>query len=281
MKLDHIVVAADESDAGREAVRAALDIAKTTAARVTVMRTVPIPAVPVFLDVRGGGDAQLADLHAVELERLRSWLAGEVVSPGELAAVEPAVTYGVPGVEICRFAEERGADLLVLGRKPRSQMTRLLMGDTADAVARRSRVPCLFVPPGHRPIRQVLAALDGTARGLSVLVTACDFATKLGATLRAVTVERAPVGEPAELAKALPVERSSKLESQVRAIAATGLEVRRGQIVDQVLAAVDDGDADALVIGYHRGGPPGVLEAGSTARRLAHTAHCAVLTVPL
>jgi nucleotide-binding universal stress UspA family protein len=35
------------------------------------------------------------------------------------------------------------------------------------------------------------------------------------------------------------------------------------------------------VIGCHRGGPPGILEAGSTARRLAHTAPCAVLTIPL
>ena len=51
--------------------------------------------------------------------------------------------------------------------------------------------------------------------------------------------------------------------------------------MDQILAAVDDHDADALVIGYHRGGPPGLLEAGSTARRLAHTAHCPVLSIPL
>ncbi len=281
MKLDHIVVAADESDAGREAVRAAVDLAGKASARVTVMRTVPIPAVPVFKDVRGGGEVQIADLEAVEADRLRTWLRADVLSPAELAAVEPAITYGVPGVEICRFAEVREADLLVLGRKPRSQMTRLLLGDTADAVARRSRIPCLFVPPGHRPVRQVLAALDGTARGLGVLVAACDFASGIGAALRAVTVERAPVGEPVELANALPVARSAQLESQVRAITASPLEVRRGPIVDEVLAAVDDSDADALVIGYHRGGPPGVLEAGSTARRLAHTAHCAVLTIPL
>jgi nucleotide-binding universal stress UspA family protein len=48
-----------------------------------------------------------------------------------------------------------------------------------------------------------------------------------------------------------------------------------------VLAEVRESGADLLVIGYHRGGPPGVLEAGSTARRLAHEAPCAVLTIPL
>jgi nucleotide-binding universal stress UspA family protein len=44
---------------------------------------------------------------------------------------------------------------------------------------------------------------------------------------------------------------------------------------------VQETGADVLAIGYHRGGPPGVLEAGSTARRLAHVAPCAVLTLPL
>ena len=54
--------------------------------------------------------------------------------------------YGLPGIEIGRFAEHVRADLLVLGRKQRSRGQRLLLGDTADAVARRSRIPCLFVP---------------------------------------------------------------------------------------------------------------------------------------
>jgi nucleotide-binding universal stress UspA family protein len=35
------------------------------------------------------------------------------------------------------------------------------------------------------------------------------------------------------------------------------------------------------VIGYHRGGLPGIIEAGSTARHVVHTAPCAVLTIPL
>jgi len=36
-----------------------------------------------------------------------------------------------------------------------------------------------------------------------------------------------------------------------------------------------------IIIGYRRGGPPGLIEAGSVARQVAHHAPCAVLTVPL
>jgi len=205
--------------------------------------------------------------------------------------VELGIAFGVPSVEISRFAESQAGDLLVLGRKRRSQFTRLLLGDTADAVARRSRVPCLFVPPGTLSIRRMLVALDGTDRGEVVLRTACDLARAIGASLSVVTVEHGPQGESPELARATPLTRSAQLEERVQAMADEAcrergkarveVDVRRGGVVEQVLAAVEEARPDLLAIGYHRGGPPGMIEAGSVARHLAHSAPCAVLTVPL
>jgi len=215
MNLRHIVVATDESDAGRQAVRTGVDVATRASAKVTVMRTVPIPAVPVFVGVRGAADP-FGGNEAVEVERLQRWLEADVLPPDDRRGVETAVVYGVPGVEICRFGETRDADLMVLGRKPRSQMARLLLGDTADAVARRSRLPCLFVPPNTGPIRRLLVALDGSDRGIAVLQAACGFARAIKASVGVVTVEQGPEGEPAHLANALPVERSARLQSQVR-----------------------------------------------------------------
>ncbi len=284
----HIVVATDESDAGRQAVRTGVDLATRASARVTVMRTVPVQAVPSFVGVQGA-IGRFDHPGEVELGRLHRWLEAGVLPPDDRHGVETAVVHGVPGVEICRFGESRAADLLVLGRKPRSQMARLLLGDTADAVARRSRLPCLFVPPGVGPIRRLLVALDGSERGITVLQAACGFARAIGASIGVVTVEREPAGEPAHLASALPVERSARLASQVRMTlgrdcvegARPLVQVRRGPIVEQVLAALEETSADALVVGYHRGGPPGVIEVGSTARHLAHLAPCTLLTVPL
>jgi nucleotide-binding universal stress UspA family protein len=285
MDLRHIVVAADESDAGHGAVRAGVELAARASADVTVMRTLPIPAVPIFVEVRGGSESfSDANRMKVEAERLWNWIAADLPAPDDRRPVGIAITHGIPGVEICRFADDERADLLVLGRKQRTSASRLLLGDTADSVARRSRVPCLFVTADARPIRRVLAALDGTERGMAVLVAANKFARKIGAELGIVTVERTPAGEPAELGRELPLGRTSNLAREVHATlgsAGTKVDVRRGAIVAQVLAAVTDHDADALVIGYHRGGPPGSLEAGSTARTLAHTAPCAVLSIPL
>jgi nucleotide-binding universal stress UspA family protein len=210
--------------------------------------------------------------------------------------VDLAVAIGLPGVEIPRFAETNDADLVVIGRKRRTEMQRLLLGDTADSVARRSRIPCLFVVAGEQGLDRVLVGLDGSERGLSVLVAAMDFTRDLAAKLRVVTVE--PAYEE-EKAPDLLTGRSARLVQAVDALRNTSdlgrgswgwdehpgepspIAIHRGPIVEEIVREIRDSRADVLIVGTHRGGPAGVVEAGSIARRLAHEAPCAVLTIPL
>jgi nucleotide-binding universal stress UspA family protein len=284
MEIRHILAAADESDAGRQAVRTAIDLASRTYARVTVLRVSAVEASRRRVSV-GGGSENEVDQTAERY--LRRWLAADVLSPAENATVEAATATGIPGVEICRFAEQNHVDLVVLGRKQHSTMMRLLLGDTADAVARRSRVPCLFTPPRSGEVGRILVALNGSERGMNVLTEACDLAKNTRAELLALTVEPGLGEEPLKIVPDIPITRSLSLEKVVRQVLAqkgmqdTPLAIRRGDIVERVLAELQETGADILAIGYHRGGPPGVLEAGSTARRLAHVAPCAVLTIPL
>ena len=177
MDLRNVAVATDESEAGRQAVRAGAELAERTSSRLFVTRVMThglaVAAGPVAVATD--------DVHHAERGRLERWLGDDLPSPSTFAGVELEITAGVPSIEIARYAELRRADLLVLGRKARSQAARLLLGDTADAVARRSRVSCLFVPPRAQPIRRVLVALDGTERGMFVLQEACGFARAAGA----------------------------------------------------------------------------------------------------
>jgi len=286
MLLKHIVAATDESDAGRQAIRTAASLAHRAGARLTVLRVIAVEALRQAVTI-GAESAAIQWDTDTAVEHLRRWLEADVLPPGTEPRYELGIAYGIPGVEICRFAERNQVDLLVLGRKRHSQMMRLLLGDTADAVARRSRVPCLFVPPGAADIRTVLAALDGSDRGMNVLNQSCDFARYTGAAVRAVTVERRSAGEPLQLVSSLPLARSESLQSRVREVLAregfpdAPLSIERGDILERVIAQTQQVEADVLVVGYHRGGAPGVIEAGSTARRLAHVAPCAVLTIPL
>jgi nucleotide-binding universal stress UspA family protein len=285
MNLQHILAAADESEAGRQAVRSAIDLAGRARARVTVMRTFPAGALAVAAGTTGGYDFAGAERESPAIEDLRQWIGSDLRAQCEPPPVELSIVSGIPGVEIGRLAERRKADLLVLGRKQRSQLARVLLGDTADLVARQSRIPCLFVPANTGPLRRMLVAVDGSEQGMVVLTEACSFVKAIGATLRVVTVEAGQADEQS----ASTTAQTRRLESRVRgcanhqgtAAAVPSVEVRRGAIGQQILAAIDASSPDVLAFGYHRGGLPGVIEGGSTARHLAHTAPCAVLTIPL
>ncbi|MEO7987512.1 MAG: universal stress protein [Gemmatimonadales bacterium] len=297
MELRHIVVATDESDAGRRAVQAGMGLAQRAGARITIMRAVSVAATPALAAVGHKGTGEEFDYSGGAMERLQRWLEPELSPPMGHLRVELGIALGSPGIEICRFAEDRAADLLILGRKQRSQLGRLLLGDTADAVTRRSRIPCLSVARNTTCFSRILVALDGIPRGLTVLHSAANFAECSSGHLRAVTVEPELDGEASPLSDATPSTRSEKLREEMHAyldgerrerigwpgVESAGdlLEVRRGEVVNQVLLATEASDAEVLVFGYHRGGPPGIIEAGSTSRRLAHMAPCSVLTIPL
>jgi nucleotide-binding universal stress UspA family protein len=287
VQLRHIVVATDESEAGRSAVRAGLDLADRAFARITVVRVVPVEPLP-WLGTAVGGVVG-PDGAATALERLQRWLHAEL-KPGCPVPVELGIAFGVPGIEICRFAEQRGADLLVLGRKHRSAVARLLVGDTADAVVRRSRVPCLFVEHGALPLSQLLIALDGSDRGMRVYAAARDFAQAVSLAVTVVTVEGGEFPAVMDPASALPLTRSSRLWTELTPLDAragrsaateTAVSIRRGRPVAEVLDELAKTGADLLTFGCHRGGPAGILESGGVARHLLHRAPVSVLTIPL
>lgn len=264
MHLSHLLIAVDESDASRQALRVGRALATRARARVTVLRVLP----------------RHEPRSSAVLEQLQRW-AADAAPAVDSPPTSYALAYGLPGVEIGRVAESLHADLLVLGRTPRSDRARLLLGDTADAVARRSPLPCLFVPPQSASARRLLVAVNGADRGAVVARVAGQLARQAGMDLQFLTVEPIYGDEPLLLATATPSARSARVRAQVRATLGHDLEVRRGEPAEEILAAIEERGPDIVMVGCHRGGPAGVIEGGSTARRVMHAAPCAVLTVPL
>src|SRR6476646_11176248 len=114
MELKHIVAATDESDAGREAVRAALDVGSRAAAQVSIVRVVAVEAVPQFAGVAEGTGFVSAVEDTRELARLDRWLQAGVLTSQQRAQVELDVAFGIPRLEISRYADDNDADLVVL-----------------------------------------------------------------------------------------------------------------------------------------------------------------------
>ncbi|HEX2449581.1 MAG TPA: universal stress protein [Gemmatimonadales bacterium] len=277
--IERIVVAAEESEASRQGIRTALAWAPPLGASVTLLHVLPrTPA--AAMTVLDAGAAREGLHFAEPMAAFEGWVANELADHSYQSSPAMETAYGLPGIEIPRFAERTGADLVVVGRKPRSQAQRRFEGDTADAVARRSTVPCLFVRQPLLVPTRMLVAIDGTERGMRVLQFALRIATAFSSRLSGVIVERLAPGEPPALAASVPAARTAALQRRLDG-AVQPLLIRRGEAAAEILQAAADVSADLIVIGYRRGGPPGVIECGSVARYVGHHAWCGVLTIPL
>lgn len=277
MSLNRIVVAMDNSAASLHAARLAVGLAAASGAAVLAI-SVAEPA--------------HRDEQQIRLTALRRLMAPVLEGTAAPVPVEYIVAFGLPQIEICRLAEQRHADLLVLGRKSRSRTARLLLGDTADAVVRRSRVPCLHVPEATTRLSRMLVALDGWPRSEVMFRQVVDLVEAAGIQLEVITVEPRFAGEPTDLAGQVPTARTERLTQMLtepRTGTGTGpaepavvpLRVRHGDPVEQIQAEIRETGADILAIGFHRGGPAMVVETVSIARHLLHSSPCAVLTMPL
>jgi nucleotide-binding universal stress UspA family protein len=282
VKLERIVVAVDNSEASREAARCAARIATLCGGELTVLAVAP-------------GVGSPGANNSTPLDLIEASLGGSFFDEFSTLPVDFAGVHGLPQVEIGRYAEHRKADLIVLGRKQRTRSARLFLGDTADAVVRRSRIPCLLVPPGLVTFSHVTAALDGTDRGFRVYEHAAAFARACVMNLDAVSVEPKWTGEPPALSRQVWSARTEKLAAMISSRNPRGrsamqgngscatddrLHVRNGEVVEEIVSVIAEVGTDVLALGFHRGGPPLVVSAGSVSRRLVHAAPCAVLAVP-
>lgn len=258
MRIRHLVAATDASADGNHAVRVAQSVGERVGAKVT----------PVLV-------------HFPLAAALSSTPFATVVE--ELPA-GTAVTEGIPAIEIVRFAETHAADLIVLSRSPRDHASILTLGDTVDAVIRRTETPCLVVPPGQERFARLVAALDGSERGMAVLRKAWQFRKLSEDGLSAIFVEPLPEGEHAGLAR-VPSARGSHLARAMGEVlpgrAAVPLIQRQGDVVEQVTDGLSPAGGDVLVVGVRRGGPAGLSDSTGNGRRLLAAARCAVLTIPL
>ena len=99
MLLRHVLAAADESDAGRQAVRTAIDLAARSSARITILRVGAVEGARRLVSVGDGAPHRDGGQEKTALARLRQWLEADVLSPAEARTADFAIAYG----EAARF----------------------------------------------------------------------------------------------------------------------------------------------------------------------------------
>lgn len=150
----HILCAVDFSECSLKALAAALSLAQEADAELTLVHVLdwPIHDAPVGA-VAGVADA-MSTPAVFDLEGYRQMLEADAAT--RLDQLVPAdartwctptavVRHGKPHVELLAAAEERHADLLVLGVRGRHPFDLLLFGSTTNQVVRQATCPVLTV----------------------------------------------------------------------------------------------------------------------------------------
>jgi len=135
-----IVVGTDGSDTAKEAVRQAVDLAKTLGARVEFVSAYePVSQSRLREEQRDlPGDIQWMANPREDVVATLEEAATEAREAG--VAVETFAREGDPADAILDVAEERGADLIIVGNKGMTGAKRFLLGSVPNKISHHA--PC-------------------------------------------------------------------------------------------------------------------------------------------
>jgi nucleotide-binding universal stress UspA family protein len=138
---EHILVPIDFGEPADRALDFAATLASQLGAKLTLMHAswVPPPVYTGAPDAIGWPTDDLAQIAKGKIDEKVAGLRQRCPNTDAVVVVDE------PWPGILRVAEERGADLVVMGTHGRRGLSRVLLGSVAERVVRCSRVPVLTV----------------------------------------------------------------------------------------------------------------------------------------
>ncbi|MCC7187087.1 MAG: universal stress protein [Acidobacteria bacterium] len=142
----HILIPTDGSERSENAIRYGMDLAKVHGARVTVIHVVP----DFHLMIAYEGAFDPATEEKIEREALakaEGYLASakKVADEVGVSCESVRATSDHPYDEICKTAEQRGCDLILMTSHGRRSIMSMLLGSETRKVLSHASVPVLVV----------------------------------------------------------------------------------------------------------------------------------------
>lgn len=166
---------------------------------------------------------------------------------------ECMVHIGTPDKTILKIAEERRADLIVMGSHGRTGYEKFLLGSVTYKLLHKSATPVLVVP---KKLQKPILSEGKPATGIKKILCPLDFGTasaKVSAVAHFLTnayESELYLLHVADKEEDLPSARK-QLEKYAASIARTNLIVERGNAAERILEASELLGIDLIVIGHH------------------------------
>jgi nucleotide-binding universal stress UspA family protein len=271
-RFETILLATDGSEFSAAAETTALELARRCGARLLVTRVVLTnPEYEALVPDR----VQKAEIEA---QKQIDKVAEEAKAAGVRA--ETVLRQGSdPYHEVVRVANEKHADVVVIGRRSRSDLARLMVGDSTAKVIGLASCSVLVAPRDTRmPENGVLVATDGSRLGDAAAYSAVRLVSQCNLPLTAVSVVRedSTSEERSEAQAAVERVRKAAAKEHVK-VDAMLQEGRRPETA--ILEAAKDSGADMIVVGSHGRTGLSRLMMGSVSERVIGNALCPVLVV--
>jgi nucleotide-binding universal stress UspA family protein len=286
------------SDTSRHALEHAFAFARWYRARVTVLHVlnVPLPVIPPAA-VPVGDASTVPPLRPEDVtEDVRRFASS--ASGADLSAADVVVVEGSPVREILRQAEERRADLLVMGTHGRSGFEALFLGSVTEKVLRSTHVPVLTVPPAVERVEAVvyntiLCPIEFSDASIRAMEYAFALAQETGARLILLHAidQLVDAPQPGALSPFNLEQYRQHLEEDARARLQAAVpagarvwctpeeRVLSGKAYRVILETADQEKAEVIVMGVHGKGALNRRLFGSTTHHVIREAHCPVLTL--
>ena len=263
-------------------------------AALTVLHVQPDTVAPVS-ELAYMADAMLLGSplrEAVEAE------LSSVVAPARRVGLraDGELREGRPAIEIVRAAQERHADLIVMGTHGRSGFQRWVLGSVAETVLRRAQCPVLTVPARAGELtdpmffKRILCATDFSPASEAAVGYAASMAEESNAMLVLVHVVERP--EPgahsrqrldggggrggihqaaqAQLRRARPEARGGGPSEEI---------VTCGKVAPEILRLAAERKTGLIVVGVHGRNLRDLMAFGSVTHQVVREAICPVIAV--
>jgi nucleotide-binding universal stress UspA family protein len=289
MPITRPLIAVDLSDAAEAAARWTARVI-TPGAAVTVGHVVDVPQPPRFLrSLFPAAD----DVAALARQGARAYLDA-VCARTQIPHATIDVRTGHAVESILAMCAEHGSDAIVLGPHGKRDGLATLIGATAIKLARQAGCPVIVVRgprATERPMR-ILVAVDDSPAGRHALRWAAQRARELDVELNAVTVVNpmlvgalgvaASEHERTNAVAQLRTATAAWLAELVGDLADTPTKItttaRVGRTADTLLAAIDECNADLVVVGRGSAARSNVL--GSVADAMLRYAAVSTVVIP-
>ncbi|MCI0352117.1 MAG: universal stress protein [Acidobacteriales bacterium] len=203
-----------------------------------------------------------------------------------------AICEGDLWENISGILQEEEIDLIVMGTRGRTGLSRMLMGSVAEQIYRRATCPVLtvgphasFCVPDEIELKKIVYATDFSPAAMAAVPYALSLAQEHEACLTLLQVVESSPNECRPNCQGAEASLRRRLLDLVPAGADSWCmpqaEIRHGDAAEHILSFASGWKANLIVLGVRKAGHPTLVphSPGSVSSRIIAEAQCPVLTV--